>query len=333
MLSPRGPAPLAGVRNFLYAQLQRHSVAFGLGVGLVATVLGVFGGLVPELLLVVGMLGWLAWEARPNLYFALGLYPSSAAAAALLARGAGPSLRGDVHRLTQAAALLTLGDVQEAKAALAEIDPDRLPPRGRFVHFLNLSALFCRLGDGEGALAMVEASKAEAEDIQPAWKGLPEINRSAALCEMGRFDEAAACLEEVGEKRLPSAALPYFCNNLAWSLALGTGDAQVALGLARRAAGMRGRDPGCQGTLGVALLLSGSEPLPALARLRPALDQLERRSPHGRGVLLAAAAYAYRQLGDDATASSVAERLQEMPTREASQTAFDTARARRGLPA
>jgi len=230
-----------------------------------------------------------------------------------------------VHRLTEAAALLTLGEIEGAKAALGEIEPGRLPPRGRFVHFLNLSALFCRLGDGESALAMVEASKAEAEGIQPAWKGLPEVNRSAALCELGRFDEAAACLQEVGEKQLPAAALPYYLNNLAWALALGPGDKREALKLARRAVALRSRDPGCLGTLGVAMVLAGCDPTMALVKLRPALDQLERRSPHGKAVLLAAAIHAYRELEEPARAAALEEQLEALPTRDAARRYFRAA--------
>lgn len=305
-----------GIRNFLYAQLQRHSVGFGLALGLLATVAGLTGGLGPELLLVGGVLAWLAWEARPNLYFALGCYQAAARSAHELAAGAGPSLRGDVHRLTEAAAHLTLGEVDAAKAALGEVDPERLPPRGRFVHFLNLSALYCRLGDGDSALAMVDASRAEAEAVQASWQGLPEVNRAAALCELGRFDEAAACLEEVGEARLPQAAHSYYFNNLAWALALGGGAAREALPLARKAVALRCQDPGCLGTLGVVMVLAGCDATMALLKLRPSLDELARRSPHGRGVVLAAAAHAYRAIGEEGQARALEEQLGELPAGE-----------------
>jgi tetratricopeptide (TPR) repeat protein len=322
-VKPSSPSPFQGdstalvqVRNWLYAALQKHSLGFGLGLGLAATAVGLLGGLLAEVLLVTGILGWLAWEARPNLLFAMGFYQRAGKLARGLALGAGPSLRGDVHRLTEAAAMLTLGKIPEAKQALAEIDPNRLPPRGRFVHFLNLSALFCRLGDGESALAMVEASQAELDDSRPAWKDLPTINRSAALCELGRFQEAAACLEEIGERNLPAAAHPFYYNNLSWSLALGNGDRRRAVKLAHRALSLRRRDPGIQGTLGVAMLIAGDDPVMALAKLALALENLEKRSPHGRGVVLAAAAHGYRLVGEATRAAELEDQLDESPVKE-----------------
>ncbi len=332
-LAQAGEAPLARTRNFLYAQLQRHSLGFGVSLGLVATLLGVFGGMAAELLLILVLLGWLGWEARPNLYFSFGLYQRSADAARKLALGAGDSLRGDVHRLTEAAALLTTGDILGAKHALSEVDPERLPARGRFVHFLNMSALFCRLGDGHSALAMVDAAASESEIIPAGWKGLPEINRSAALCELGRFEEAAACLEELGETKLPGGAKPFYLNNLAWATALGKGPRGAALPLAQRAVALCSQDPGCQGTLGVAMLLAGVEPLAALSRLQPALQAIESRSPRGKAILLAAAAYAYRRVGDQAGLKKTELRLQEQGLREEAEEAFDAARKRFGLPA
>jgi tetratricopeptide (TPR) repeat protein len=325
-------APLGKLRNFLYSTLQRHSIGFGLGLGLLATVSGLLGGLLSELLLIGGVLLWLAWEARPNILFSLGLYRRSARAAHHLAIGAGPSLRGDVHRLTEAAALLTMGKVLEAKHTLAQVDPERLPPRGRFVHFLNLSALFCRLGDGESALAMVDASQAEVEEARPGWRALPTVNRSAALCELGRFEEAAACLEEIGESKLPAAAHSYYYNNLAWSLALGQGDRRRAVRLARRALSMRKRDPGIHGTLGVAMLIAGDDPVMALAKLNLALENLELRSPHGKGVVLAAAAYGYRLVGEKKRARGLEQQLSELPIRGASRKFFQKA-LERGNPA
>lgn len=296
-----------------------------MGLGLVATAVGLIGGLTAEILLIGVMLGWLAWEARPNLLFSLGFYKQAGRLARQLALGAGPSLRGDVHRLTEAAAMLTLGKIAEAKHALAEIEPERLPPRGRFVHFLNLSALFCRLGDGESALAMVDASQAEVEDARPGWRELPTVNRSAALCELGRFDEAAACLEDVGERHLPSAAHPFFYNNLAWSLALGSGDRRRAVELARRALSLRRRDPGVQGTLGVAMLLAGDDPVMALAKLALALDNLEKRSPHGQGIVLAAAIHGYQLIGEEERAAALKERLTELPVAAVSRKSFQRA--------
>lgn len=304
---------LRRLRNSLYDLLQRRGIVFGLGLGVTAAVVGGIGGVVPELAFIAATLGWLAWEAHPNLLFTLGFHRRAAAAARALADGAGPSLRGDVHRLTEAAALLTVGEIEEAKQALALVEPARLPPRGRFVHFLNLSALFCRIGDGESALAMVEASQAEVEGLAVAWRGLPAINRSAALCELGRFDEAAELLGELEVSRLPPGAHSYYFNNLAWALAMGSGDKSRALRFARRAVALRGADPGCVGTLGVAMVLAGCEERQALPHLDRSLSRLERRSPHGQAVLLSLAAAVHRAAGHEARARELEATLRALP--------------------
>lgn len=304
---------LAGLRNRLYELIQERVLVFGFGLGAAAVALKVWVGTGPQLALVSLVLGWLAWEARPNLYFALGMHEAAARAARSLAQGAGPSMRGDVHRLTEAAAELTVGDVEAAKQALAQVDPDRLPPRGRFVHFLNLSALFCRLGDGASALAMLDAADAEPIGDRPSWRCLPAINRSAALAELGRYDEAAACLQGLKPELLPGSVLAYVYNNLAWNLALGSGDKVTAVQLAERAATLRGTDAGPRGTLGVALVMAGAALEAALPHLEAGLERLDRRSPHGRAVLLAAGVRAYRGLGDEGRAARLEAELRALP--------------------
>lgn len=304
---------LRGPRNLLYGWMQRHPMLSGLALGLSAAAAGAAGGAGPEAALVGSLLGWFAWESRPNLYFVLGAYSRAAQAAASLAAGAGPSLRGDVHRLTQAAACLALGQLQQAKGALAGVDAARLPPRGRFVHFLNLSALYCRLGDGEAALAMVDAAQAEADELGGTWRGVPAINRAAALFELGRYQEALEDLSPRRAEGLPQAARPYFLNNMAWALALSGTSLPRAVRFAEKAVAHGQGDPIFLGTLAVTRYLDGADPAQVRPLLERSLARLDQRSPQVQAVLLGTAAEVFDRLGLDEAAADADARRRQLP--------------------
>lgn len=321
------------IRNRLFELAQRSLLGFSLGVGAVAVGLGSIGGVGVELGMLAGVLGWLGWESRPKLFLALGLCTRAAEAARGLAAGAGPSLRGDLHRLTEAVARLATGDLPAAKAALAGVDPRRLPARGRYAYFLDLSVLYLQLGDGEAALAMVEAADAEVVELGPRFSALGSINRSAALCELGRYAEAARCLGEAPRDQVPAGARAYLHNNLAWGLALGGGDPLAALEHARMAVRLRSRDPALSGTLGLCMLIGGEPPEAALPHLLASLEHVQRRSPMGRATLLAAASLAYRNLGREGRAAQLERELAALPRGREGRAAIEAAAPALALPA
>lgn len=301
------------VRDLLFELAQRSLLGFCAvvcGAGLLA---GVLLGPVAEAGVLGMVMAWLAWEARPKVYLALGLHERAAGAARRLAAASPGRTSGDLHRLTEAVALLSLGRMDEAKASLAQVDPVRLPERGRYAYFLDLSVLFLQLGDGETALAMVDASEAAVETLGLRWPGLTAINRSAALCELGRFDEAAACLDRVELASVPPSVRAYLHNNLAWALGFGSGDKRLALEHAERAAGLRGADPACQGTLGMCLLLAGQAPEAAVPFLEGALEHADRRSPLGKAMLYLLAAHAFRAVGEETRARELEGALPALP--------------------
>lgn len=300
-------------KNRLFEWRERRRVSFAGGLVVAGAGVGTVFGLGAELLLLGGVLGWMAWEMRPRFYLSLGMHTRAAEAAHRLALGAGASLRGDVFRLTEATARLNLGQLSEAKEALRDVESERLTPRCRLVHYLNQATLFSRLGDGETALAMVDAAEAEAEELDPPWRVFPAMNRSLALFEMGRYQEAATVLEDLDPPRLVPQARAYVLNNLAWATALGGGDADEALELAEKAVRLRRSDPYCRGTLGFCMVLAGGASQTALGYLRRSLERGRGRSPAGRALVLAACAQAYRLLGDGRRARELEDELASLP--------------------
>lgn len=299
--------------NGLFELREKRRRLFAGGLILVGVGLGLTLGLGAELAFLGGILGWLAWEARPRLYLALGMYPAAARTARALAQGAGPSFRGDVFRLAEVAACLNMGEIEAAKAAVAEVELGRLTPETRLVHFLNQATLYSRLGDGAVALAMVEAAEAEAEGLDRSWQHLPTMNRSLALFELGRYQDAAGCLRALEAEALPARTRAYLCNNLAWALALGEGDKAEALEYARKAVSLRSSDPYCRGTLGFCMVLAGGVSRRALAHMSRSLELGRARSPSGRALILAASAQAHREMGETAQAAALEGELRAMP--------------------
>ncbi len=301
------------IRDRLWGWLHASPLGFGIGLGGATAATGVALGLGPQLLVLGVVLAWVAWEGRAGVWLALGCPERAARVARDLAAGAGECLRGDLHRVTEAAAWLTAGRPEEAKAALALVDPVRLPARMRFAHLVNLSALYCRIGDGEAALAMVEAAlgEAEAAALGRSMEGICRVNRAAALSEAGRFEEAVAALGEFDPECLDRWVRPFYWNNLAWALALG-GDPARALEPARRAR-ETGGDAAFGGTLGLVLALVGGADREAARLLEGSRAGRARRSPASEALVGAALVGVRERLGERKLAADLAVRLEELP--------------------
>ena len=169
--------------------------------------------------------------------------------------------------------------------------------------------------------------------VGPRFSALGAINRSAALCELGRYAEAARCLGAAPPRGVPLGARAYLHNNLAWGLALGGGDPQAALEHARKAVRLRARDPALSGTLGLCMLVGGEPPEAALPHLLASLEHVQRRSPMGRATLVAAAALAYRSLGREGRAAALERELAALPRGLEGRLAIEAAAPAPALPA
>jgi tetratricopeptide (TPR) repeat protein len=303
-------------KNWLFEFREKRRPLFTSGLVLASVAVGIGVGVGAEIFFLAWMLGWLTWESRPRFYLAMGLHERCIKAARPLALEAGPSFRGDIFRLSEVAALLNLGRLEEAKEVLRQISPEWLSARARMVLFLSQSTLYSRLGDGDTALVMVEAAEAEATELGEPWQLFPRMNRSLALFEMGRYDEAAALLREIDQEDLFPQARAYLDNNLAWALAMGSGDPEEALELAQRAVHLRGKDPYCLGTLGFCMVRAGVASRAALDHLSLSLEGAPGRSPSGKALLLAASVEILHQLGDHKGAARLTDRLGSLPAGE-----------------
>lgn len=305
---------LSDFKNWLYELRERRPGSFAVSLGAAGLALGLGFGLGSELLLFASVFGWLAWEGRPRIYLTMGLPERAAGAARALALEAGESFRGDCFRLIEASAYLNLGLLDRAKEVLRDIRIDHLTPQSRLIHFLSLATLYSRLGDGEAALVMIEAAESEVEVLGDAWGLFPSMNRSLALFEMGRYDEAAAMLRKIDPESLVPGARAYLYNNLAWALAMGTGDPLEALELATQAVRLRKRDPYCLGTLGFCMVRAGRTDKKALEHLRRSLEEAPGRSPTGKALLTAASIRVLRHLGEEGQARQLEAKLSSHPT-------------------
>lgn len=303
---------LVELRNRLFEAREKRRGSFSVGLVGTCVAAGLVLGVGAELLVLAGVLAWMAWDSRPRILLAMGLYEKSARAARTLALEAGPSFRGDIFRLSEVAATLNLGKLAEAKQALRDIDPRRLTPRTRLVYFLSQATLWSRLGDGETALVMVEAAESEARGLGEHWDFFPRMNRSLALFELGRYEQAARELEAMDSETIFPQARAYLFNNLAWAKAMGRGDPQEALDLARRAVRIRGDDPYCLGTLGFCMVRAGQVTQSALNLLERSLREAPGRSPSGRALLLSAGIRVLRELGDGKRARKLEDELSEL---------------------
>ncbi len=319
-------------RNQLFELRTRHRGLFATGLVLSGASMGLALGLGAELLFLGGVLGWMGWELRPRVYLALGMFEKSAKVARQLAIEAGPSYRGDLLRLTEAAAWLNLGELAAAKASLKHVEVERLTGQSRLVYYLNQSTLFARLGDGETSLVMVEAATSEADDLDTPWKMFPELNRSLALFELGRYEDAVECLEQIPLENLAPRTKAYVLNNLAWATVLGQGDAEVALAYAVEANKLRKSDPYCRGTLGFCLALVEGPSKRALGHLAVSLEQGIGRSPSGKALLQAASAQVLRGLGKRKQAALLEAELLGVPGADRHLVPFRNALLQAGQP-
>ena len=119
------------------------------------------------------------------------------AGAAKLAAGMADRYGGElaaVHRLDAADFWLRSGDVERAKATLAQLPVENLPSEGRQRYFQVSANLWMQVGDPDGALVMSDAALAAEEDQGPR----PELllHRALALFGADRAEEALGVLEQ-----------------------------------------------------------------------------------------------------------------------------------------
>lgn len=218
------------------------------------------------------------------------------------------------HRLAAAAALLGLRRTDQAKAMLADVDPEQIRESARPGYYLLMGAMFARLGDVGGVQAMAAAACAlEADERSPSLNAAVENLQAVGDLLAGRLEEAATRLEAVPLEQVGTPTRAVILNNLAWVELRRAGDPIKALSWAREAVRGMPKEPAVHGTYGAALIEAGGSPREALHHLDQAVCVVDRIAPQERIHVLYFAARARALIGDQAGVARLVARMEEMP--------------------
>lgn len=226
--------------------------------------------------------------------------------------------RSHYHRLAAAAALLGLRQTDQAKAVLAEVDPNAIRESARPGYFLLMGALFARLGDLQGVLCMADAAGAGLMpgERSPSLHAAVENLHAVGLLLRGDLEAASDKLGAIPLDHVGTPTRAVILNNRAWAELRRGGDPLRALDWAREALRGMPKEAAIHGTFGAALLEAGADAAQASAHLDRAVRVVDRIAPQERAHVLFYAARARRLLGDGSGAGRLVERMHELPGSE-----------------
>jgi hypothetical protein len=275
---------------------------FGLAI-LASPGTGALLSLLGTLLLLEGWKGFREVTA-PMRYLARGRTRDLVRAARRAGAGARPGRRRDSFRTWEGLGWVSLGELAEARAALAPVREERLSPILRAYHRTALSALALRAGDTTKALEIVK----DPGGLDSWFPGASRVNRlNLELCHvrvlghLGRFDEAVDRLQVMRSGAPAGNARTILSVEIAYATAMGSGRIGQALGYASRSMELPGPHDGRRPVLGLCLQLASLNPERSLALLSEPWETEDRGplsiDPVREAVFALAHAEALRRMG------------------------------------